>query len=122
MNKTRVNNKLVKWRNIIRKGMNHFKQLTKCSRTIRFNINSFTYKMLRIRNTTASFILFKSTPSTSYRKMTKTKDEFRTTLGRNIFFQKYAHNSNDTWSALSNRLVKDVCEGILDESSCGCVS
>lgn len=51
--------------------------------------------------------------------MTKTKDEFRTTLGRNIFFQKYAHNSNDTWSALSNRLVKDVCEGILDESSCG---
>jgi ribonucleoside-diphosphate reductase alpha chain len=37
--------------------------------------------------------------------------EFRTDLGRNIFFQKYAHDGNDTWEALSKRLVDDVCGG-----------
>ena len=46
-----------------------FKQLIKRSRTIRLNINSLAYKMLRIRDTIASFILFRSTPGTSYRKM-----------------------------------------------------
>lgn len=36
---------------------------------------------------------------------------FRTTLGRNIFFNKYAHDGGDTWNALANRLVDDVCGG-----------
>jgi ribonucleoside-diphosphate reductase alpha chain len=38
-------------------------------------------------------------------------DGFRTTLGRNIFFQKYAHDGGDTWEALAKRLIKDVCGG-----------
>jgi ribonucleoside-diphosphate reductase alpha chain len=37
--------------------------------------------------------------------------EFRTGLGERIFYQKYAHDANDTWSDLSQRLIKDVCGG-----------
>lgn len=37
--------------------------------------------------------------------------EFRTQLGHNIFFQKYALNGNDTWAALARRLIEDVCGG-----------
>lgn len=36
---------------------------------------------------------------------------FRTVLGRNIFYQKYALDGNDSWEALSKRLVEDVCGG-----------
>lgn len=36
---------------------------------------------------------------------------FRTTLGRNIFYQKYAHDANDTWDALAIRLIADVVGG-----------
>lgn len=38
-------------------------------------------------------------------------NEFRTTLGRNIFYQKYAHSGGDTWDDLSKRLIDDVCGG-----------
>lgn len=34
---------------------------------------------------------------------------FKTTFAENIFYQKYAHDKNDTWSALAKRLVDDVC-------------
>lgn len=44
-------------------------------------------------------------------EQTKNNDEFRTTLGRNIFYQKYAHDGGDTWTALAKRLVHDVCGG-----------
>ena len=37
--------------------------------------------------------------------------EFRTELGRNIFYNKYAFSGTDTWNALANRLVDDVCGG-----------
>ena len=43
--------------------------------------------------------------------MQENNNEFRTNLGRNIFYQKYAHNGGDTWSALSDRLIEDVCGG-----------
>lgn len=36
---------------------------------------------------------------------------FRTHLGKSIFYQKYALNGNDTWEALSKRVVEDVCGG-----------
>lgn len=36
---------------------------------------------------------------------------FRTNLGKNIFFQKYALDGNDTWQALAARVVEDVCGG-----------
>lgn len=39
------------------------------------------------------------------------QDEFRTHLGKSIFYQKYALDGNDTWSALSDRVVEDVCGG-----------
>jgi ribonucleoside-diphosphate reductase alpha chain len=38
-------------------------------------------------------------------------NEFRTNLGKNIFYQKYAHNGGDTWDALAERLIEDVCGG-----------
>lgn len=36
-------------------------------------------------------------------------NEFRTDLGRNVFYQKYAHGRNDTWAELAKRVVQDVC-------------
>ena len=38
-------------------------------------------------------------------------EEFRTNLGKNIFYQKYAHSGTDTWSAMAERLIEDVCGG-----------
>lgn len=35
--------------------------------------------------------------------------EFRTTFGRDIFQQKYAHEGCETWGALSKTLAQDVC-------------
>lgn len=43
---------------------------------------------------------------------------FKTTFAENIFRNKYALDSNDTWEALSERVVKDVCEGLLPKSDC----
>lgn len=37
------------------------------------------------------------------------KDPFRTDIGRNVFYNKYAHGGNDTWHNLCIRLVDDVC-------------
>ena len=37
------------------------------------------------------------------------KSEFRSQLGENIFRNKYAQGPNDTWDALADRLVEDVC-------------
>ena len=37
------------------------------------------------------------------------KDIFKTSFSRNIFRQKYAQSKTDTWEALSERLVDDVC-------------
>ncbi len=37
------------------------------------------------------------------------KDPFRTDLGRNVFYNKYAHGSNDSWHNLAIRLIDDVC-------------
>jgi len=36
-------------------------------------------------------------------------ERFKTTFAKNIFFQKYAQSPNDTWDALADRLVDDVC-------------
>jgi ribonucleoside-diphosphate reductase alpha chain len=38
-------------------------------------------------------------------------DDFRTELGKNIFYNKYAFDANDTWSKLCMRMVEDVCGG-----------
>lgn len=43
---------------------------------------------------------------------------FRQSYGKNIFFNKYAMDANDTWQALAKGLVKDVCEGILPPEEC----
>lgn len=43
---------------------------------------------------------------------------FKTTFAENIFRNKYALDKNDTWEALSERVVKDVCEGLLPKSDC----
>jgi len=40
--------------------------------------------------------------------MTK-KEYFKTDLGKNIFYNKYAQGSSDSWSNLAIRLVDDVC-------------
>lgn len=37
------------------------------------------------------------------------KDPFRTELGKNVFYNKYAHGPNDSWHNLAIRLVDDVC-------------
>lgn len=37
------------------------------------------------------------------------KDPFRTDLGRNVFYGKYAHGPSDSWRNLAIRLVDDVC-------------
>lgn len=37
------------------------------------------------------------------------KNNFRTQFGENIFYNKYAHGPDDTWDALADRLVDDVC-------------
>jgi ribonucleoside-diphosphate reductase alpha chain len=37
------------------------------------------------------------------------KSKFRSDLGRNIFYSKYAQGVEDTWDALAERLVEDVC-------------
>jgi len=37
------------------------------------------------------------------------KDFFRTDLGRNVFYNKYAHGPSDTWGNLAIRVVDDVC-------------
>jgi ribonucleoside-diphosphate reductase alpha chain len=37
------------------------------------------------------------------------KDPFRTDLGRNVFYGKYAHGPSDNWHNLAIRLVDDVC-------------
>ena len=37
------------------------------------------------------------------------KDPFKTEFARNIFHNKYAQGANDTWDALCDRLVEDVC-------------
>jgi ribonucleoside-diphosphate reductase alpha chain len=36
-------------------------------------------------------------------------ERFKTTFARNIFQQKYAQGPNDSWDALADRLVEDVC-------------
>lgn len=36
-------------------------------------------------------------------------NRFKTTFAENIFKQKYAQGPNDTWDALADRLVEDVC-------------
>jgi ribonucleoside-diphosphate reductase alpha chain len=36
-------------------------------------------------------------------------ERFKTTFARNIFQQKYAQGSTDSWDALAERLVEDVC-------------
>lgn len=36
-------------------------------------------------------------------------NEFRNDLGKAVFFQKYGHSQADTWAALAERLVDDVC-------------
>jgi ribonucleoside-diphosphate reductase alpha chain len=36
-------------------------------------------------------------------------NRFKTTFAENIFRQKYAQGPNDTWDALADRLVEDVC-------------
>ncbi len=36
-------------------------------------------------------------------------NRFKTTFASNIFKQKYAQGANDTWDALAERLVEDVC-------------
>ena len=36
-------------------------------------------------------------------------NRFKTTFSENIFRQKYAQGPNDTWDALADRLVEDVC-------------
>lgn len=35
--------------------------------------------------------------------------EFKTKFAENIFYNKYAHDKYDTWAALADRLVEDVC-------------
>ena len=37
------------------------------------------------------------------------KNRFRSDLGENIFRSKYAQGVNDSWDALAERLVEDVC-------------
>lgn len=37
------------------------------------------------------------------------KDTFRTELGKNVFYNKYAHGPSDSWHNLAIRLVDDVC-------------
>lgn len=37
------------------------------------------------------------------------KNRFRSDLGENIFRQKYAQGTNDTWDACAERIVEDVC-------------
>ena len=37
------------------------------------------------------------------------KDPFRTEIGRNVFYNKYAHGPNDSWHNLAIRCVDDVC-------------
>ena len=34
---------------------------------------------------------------------------FKNTFAENIFRQKYAQGPNDTWDALADRVVEDVC-------------
>lgn len=36
-------------------------------------------------------------------------NRFKTSFASNIFRQKYAQGPNDTWDALADRLVEDVC-------------
>lgn len=36
-------------------------------------------------------------------------ERFKTKFSRDIFYKKYAQGSNDSWDALSDRLVEDVC-------------
>ena len=36
-------------------------------------------------------------------------NRFKTTFAENIFRQKYAQGPNDTWDALADRVVEDVC-------------
>ena len=36
-------------------------------------------------------------------------ERFKTSFAKNIFYQKYAQSANDTWDALADRLVEDVC-------------
>ena len=37
------------------------------------------------------------------------KQRFKTSFAKNIFYHKYAQGANDTWDALSERVVEDVC-------------
>lgn len=37
------------------------------------------------------------------------KETFRTELGKNVFYNKYAHGPSDSWHNLAIRLVDDVC-------------
>ena len=36
-------------------------------------------------------------------------ERFKTSFAKNIFRQKYAQGSEDSWDALADRLVEDVC-------------
>ena len=36
-------------------------------------------------------------------------NRFKTQFAQNIFKQKYAQGPDDTWDALADRLVEDVC-------------
>lgn len=70
---------------MIRIIMNHLKQLIKTGRTVRLDINSFAYQMLRIKGASTSHILFRSTLRTSHRKMNiRTKQELKKTHKRII--------------------------------------
>ncbi len=42
-----------------------------------------------------------------------TQSEFKTEFSRNVFRQKYAFDSDDSWSKLSARVVHAVCDGLL---------
>jgi hypothetical protein len=37
------------------------------------------------------------------------KNRFKTSFAENIFRTKYAQGPNDTWDALAERVVEDVC-------------
>lgn len=46
------------------------------------------------------------------------KDVFRNELGRDVFYQKYALNKNQTWRDKSNILVNRIAQGLLRSDEC----
>lgn len=45
------------------------------------------------------------------------KSEFRTSIGENIFMQKYAHSGCETWGKLSKKLAERVCSQFLPHAT-----